>query len=94
MVYRLAISVAVSRFPGMGATDFRSLSLDSYVRMQHFALRSTYVPFLRFLGDVRQGFMQRLSAALHGTSGSYFRDALWRLEGGANVVACLHVPRA
>jgi cell shape-determining protein MreD len=36
--------------------------------------------------------MKRLYAALHGTLGSYLRDALH--EGSADVVACLHVPRA
>jgi hypothetical protein len=36
--------------------------------------------------------MLRLSAALHGTLGSYLRDALQ--EGNADAVACLHVPRA
>jgi hypothetical protein len=43
-----------------------------------------------FLGDVRREFMQRLSAALHGTWGSYLRDALH--EGNADAVACLPVP--
>jgi hypothetical protein len=32
--------------------------------------------FRRFGGDVRREFMQRLCAALHGTLGSYLRDAL------------------
>jgi hypothetical protein len=36
--------------------------------------------------------MQRLSAALHGTLGSYPLDALQ--EGSVDVVACLHVARA
>jgi hypothetical protein len=36
--------------------------------------------------------MQRLYVALHGTLGSYLRDALH--EGSVNVVTCLHVPRA
>jgi hypothetical protein len=52
----------------------------------------TSVPFRRFWGDVRREFMQRLSAALHGTLGSYLRDALH--EGSVDVVACLLVPRA
>jgi hypothetical protein len=60
--------------------------------MQHFVRRSTCVPFRRFLGDVRREFMQRLSAALHGTLGSYLSDALQ--EGSADAVACLPVPRA
>jgi hypothetical protein len=89
---RLAILVAVRRFHGIGAADSRSLLSDSYVRMQHFVRRSTYVPFRRFLGDVRRELMQRLSAALHGTLGSYLRDAFQ--EGSADAVACLPVPRA
>jgi hypothetical protein len=36
--------------------------------------------------------MQRLSAALHGTLGSYLRDAFQ--EGSADAVACLPAPRA
>jgi hypothetical protein len=36
--------------------------------------------------------MQRLSAVLNGTLGSYLRVALQ--EGSADVVACLLVPRA
>jgi hypothetical protein len=36
--------------------------------------------------------MQSLSAALHGTLGSYHRDALQ--EGSLDAVACLPVPRA
>jgi hypothetical protein len=50
----------------MGAADSRSLRcsrFDSYVRMQHFVRRATYVPFLRFWGDMRREFMQRLFAA-------------------------------
>jgi hypothetical protein len=71
----LAILVAVRRFLGMGAADSRSLRSNSYVRMQHFVRRSTFVPFRRFWGDVRREFMQGLSAALHDTMGSYLRDA-------------------
>jgi hypothetical protein len=56
------------------------LRSDSYVRMQHFVRRSTYVPFRRFLGDVRREFMQRLPAAHHGTlvpiSATLFRRAM------------------
>jgi hypothetical protein len=75
LVARLAILVAIRRFPGMGAVDSRSLRSDGYVRMQHFVRLSTSVPFRRCLGGVRREFMQRLSAALHGTLGSYLRDA-------------------
>jgi hypothetical protein len=58
LIDRLAILVDVRRFPGMGAADSRSLRPESYVSMQHFVRRSTYVPFRRFLGDVRREFMQ------------------------------------
>jgi hypothetical protein len=92
LVDRLAILVVVRRFHGMGSADSRSLSCDNHVRMEHFVRRTTYVPFRRFWGDVRREFMQRLSAALHGTMGSYLRDALQ--EGSADAVACLPVPRA
>jgi hypothetical protein len=34
--------------------------------MQHFARRTPFAPFRRFLGDVRRKFMQRLSDALYG----------------------------
>jgi hypothetical protein len=84
--------VVVRRFPGMGGADSRSLRSDSYVRMPHFVRRSISVPFRRFLGDVRREFMQRLFATLHGTMGSYLRDAFQ--EGSADVVACLPVSRA
>jgi hypothetical protein len=53
LVDRLAILVAVCRFPCMGASNSRSLRFDSYVCMQHFVRRTTYVPFRRFLEDVR-----------------------------------------
>jgi hypothetical protein len=82
LVDRLAILVAVRRFPGKGAADSRSLRSDSYVRMQHFVRRTAYVPFRRFLGDVRREFMQHHSPALHGTLGN------------ADAVACLPAPRA
>jgi hypothetical protein len=76
LVDRMGILVAACRFLGMRAADSRSMRYDSYVRMQHFVRRSTYVPFRRFWGDVRREFMQRLFAALHGTLVSYCRDAL------------------
>jgi hypothetical protein len=79
LVDRLAILMAVLRFPSMGAADSRSLRSDSYVRMQHFVRRSTSIPFRRFLGDVRRELMQRLFATLHGTLGSYLRDAFMML---------------
>jgi hypothetical protein len=54
--------------------------------MQRFIRRTTFVPFRRFLGDVRREFMQRLSAALHGLFGSYLRDALQ--DGSAGMPSC------
>jgi hypothetical protein len=80
LVDRLAILVVVRRFPRMCVADSRSLRFDSYVRMQHLFRRTTSVPFRRF------------SAALHGTLGSYLRDALQ--EGSGDAAACLPVPRA
>jgi hypothetical protein len=62
LVDRLAILVAVRPLRGMGAADFRSLRSDTYVHLQHFVRRIIYVPFRRFLGDVRREFMQRLFA--------------------------------
>jgi hypothetical protein len=59
--------------------------------MHHFSRGSTYVRFRRFWVNVRREFLQRLFAALHGTLGSYLRDALH--EGIAEAVACLSVPR-
>jgi hypothetical protein len=52
LVDRLAILVEFCRFLGMGASNFRSLRSRSYVRMQQFVRRSTYVPIRRFGGDV------------------------------------------
>jgi hypothetical protein len=66
----LAIVVAVRCFLDMGVANSRSLRFDTYVRMQHFVRRSTFVFFRRCLGDVRQEFIQRLCAYLHGTLGS------------------------
>jgi hypothetical protein len=92
LVDRFANLAAVRRFIGMGTTDSRSLRYGNNVRMQHFVRRSTYAPFRRFSGDVRREFLQHLYADLHGSLGSYLRDALQ--EGSADTVACLHVPRA
>jgi hypothetical protein len=47
---------------------------------------------LGVLGGCAARVHQRLSVALHGTLGSYLRDALH--EGIADAVACLPVPRA
>jgi hypothetical protein len=76
LVGRMAILVATRRCLGMGVADSRALRCDSSVRMHRFVRRSAYVPFLRFWGDVRQDFLQSLAGALHGTLGSYLRDAL------------------
>jgi hypothetical protein len=82
----------VRRFPVMGAADSCSLPSGKYARMQHFVRRTTYIPFRHLLGNVRREFMQHLFATLHGTLGTYLRDALQ--EGSADVVVCLLVPRA
>jgi hypothetical protein len=74
----------------MGAWDSRPLRRKSSVRMQHF-VRLLYVPFRRFLGDVRQDFLQRLNVALHGTLDFALRDALH--ECNVDAMACLHIPR-
>jgi hypothetical protein len=63
----------------------------SDARMKKFVRRSTYVPFRRYLGDVRREFLQRLFVVRHCTLGSYL-DALQ--ESGATHVACLPAPRA
>jgi hypothetical protein len=93
LVYCLAILVGVRRFHGMGVGDSSSLRSDSYLRMQHFIVRrTTHVPFGRFWGDVRRDVMQHIFAVLHGTLGSYLRDAFQ--EGSVDDGACLLVPRA
>jgi hypothetical protein len=80
----MAISVATRHFLGIVAADSRSLPSHNYVRMQRFVRRSTYVPFRRFLGDVRREFMQGLLPTLYGTTGSYLRDA--SQEGNVDTV--------
>jgi hypothetical protein len=47
LVDRMAILLAIRRFHGMGGPDSRP---DTYVLMQHFVRRATYVPFRCFLG--------------------------------------------
>jgi hypothetical protein len=78
----------------MGTTYSRSLRFDNYVRMQNFVRRSTSTPFRRFWCDVNlwREFILRLHATLHGTLGSFLRDALH--EGSAEDVACFHAPQA
>jgi hypothetical protein len=92
LVNRLAILVALRRFPSLGVGGYRSFRCESYIRMREFVRWSTNVPFRRFLRDVRREFTQRLSVALNSTLGSYRRDALQK--GGAAVVACLLAMRA
>jgi hypothetical protein len=75
----------------MGVADSRPLRCHSYVRMQHFVRRTTYIPFRCFMGDVRREFMQRLSHDLNCTLGSYLRDAVHEGEGSVDAVACRHV---
>jgi hypothetical protein len=62
LVDRLAILVVFCRFRGMGAANSRSLRSESYVLnfVCNFVRRYTFVPFRRFLGDVRQEFMLEL----------------------------------
>jgi hypothetical protein len=91
LVDRLAILVAFRRFPGMVL-----LALDPCALTGMSVCKISFVELLMILfgvfGDVRREFMQRLSAALHGTLGSYLRDAFD--EGSADAVACLSIPRA
>jgi hypothetical protein len=54
-------------------------------------LANNKLVYLTILNDNGE-FMQRLSTALHGTLGSYLRDAFQ--EGSADAVACFPVPRA
>jgi hypothetical protein len=56
LVGRMAILVAIRRFPGVGVADFRSLRFDSYVRLQHFVHPFTFVPLLQFLGMCGENF--------------------------------------
>jgi hypothetical protein len=76
LVDRMAILVASRRSLGIGVSDSHTLHCGSYVSIQHFVRRTTYVPFRHILGDVRREFMQRLSTSLNGTLGSYLRGAL------------------
>jgi hypothetical protein len=53
---------------------FCALTVMSVCNISFVVRRNNYS--CSFLGDVRREFMQRLSIALHGTLGSYLRDAL------------------
>jgi hypothetical protein len=95
LVDRMAILVAFRRIPCMGVANSRSSRSESYARMQHLVRRSTctYVPLRRFFGGVYvREFMQRPSASLHVTLGSYLRDALE--EDSVDAMAYLPSPRA
>jgi hypothetical protein len=77
----------------MGGFYSRSLHVDSYVRMKEFVCQSSACPFRWFSSKNCREFRQRLGVALHGTLGSYLRDALH--DGNSDdVVACLLAPRA
>jgi hypothetical protein len=54
LIDRLAILVAVRRFPSMGEADSCSLQCDRDVCMQRFARRSSCVLVRLFLGYVRR----------------------------------------
>jgi hypothetical protein len=56
---------------------------DNYVRISFVNL--LVFPFDVFWGHVLRELLQRLFTTLHGTLGSYLRDALY--EGGAEVLA-------
>jgi hypothetical protein len=76
LVDRLAILLVVHRFPGMCADDSRSLRSGMLCPYATFCSSIYLCSVSAFFGDVRRELMQRLFAALHGTLGSYFRDAL------------------
>jgi hypothetical protein len=64
----------------MDVAKSSSMGFDGYARPTSLIRRPAYIPFHRLLSDVRREFMQRLSIrALHGTLGSYLRDALQRV---------------
>jgi hypothetical protein len=60
LVNRMAILVAIRRFPGMGVVDSRSFRCDTYVHKQYFVRRTIYVALRRFLGGC--------AARIHATS--------------------------
>jgi hypothetical protein len=75
--------------------------VDSALAFVHFSLlfaslvvdlSSQFCFFRRFFGDVQREFLQRFSAKVHRTLGSFIRDAL--PEGSADAAACLSVPGA
>jgi hypothetical protein len=64
------------------------VGVEYYEKCDFTMLNHSPISAFIFGGHVRREFMQRLSAALHGTLGSYLRDALH--EGNANaLVYCL-----
>jgi hypothetical protein len=87
LVDRLSILVAVRRFPSLQNLGYCGLTFMSVCNISFVDL--LLFPFEDFWGiHMRREFMQRLSPALHGTLGSYLRDAL----GRADALACLPVP--
>jgi hypothetical protein len=96
LFYRLATSVQICRFPGMGVMSSRAIRLESYARMKELHHRSTFVPFRVLVGDVcaivHREFLQCLSVVAHSTLGFYRQDALQ--EGSVDALACLPAPRA
>jgi hypothetical protein len=67
----LEIWLAVRRAPSLGAANSRSLRCESNTRMKELVRRSIYVPFLRFLGDVRREFIERLSFFMSSCGSSW-----------------------
>jgi hypothetical protein len=88
---RLANSVVVRRYLGTGDVDSRSLCSDIYNVGMHDGVRLTLIPFMRFLGDVRLEFMQRLSVVLHRTLGSYIWGASLESSYMSTCPAGLHL---
>jgi MoxR-like ATPase len=92
---RMAILVAIRRFPGKGAADSRSSRIDNYVRMQHLVRLS--VELLMFLSAFLGGYAARIHATSLCCSSCYLGFLSPRQEiqeGSADVVACLPVPHA
>jgi hypothetical protein len=79
----------------MGVADSHSLGSDDcvcYVSRIISLVDLLMFPFDVFGGKCEENSCNDFLSLFFGTLGSYLRDAL--KEGNANVVACLHVPRA
>jgi hypothetical protein len=89
----LVVLVAVRRLHGMGAVDSRSLRFDSYVDMQHFVLRTTFVSFMRFWvmcgENSRNVFLLVMLLWVPISATLALHEVI-----PTDVVACVHVPRA